>query len=403
MLNVAAEGLTPCAFATSNLDQGAMPTTSPSPDPVRAWLAALLRGEEAGTAPAEAGLLDAARAEGVLALCHDRLRRSPAWTRYPETLRAALSRHACQDVAVEMARAAELREVLDALARQDLPVLLLKGAALAYTLYPEPHLRDRCDADLLLPSRDDAERARRVLQGLGYQQPMAVPGDLISYELACYKTDRGGLTHALDVHWRMSNAALFAERFTFAELAAVAVPVPALGPRARGLGPTHALLLACMHRLASLGGGIADRLIWLYDIHLLVQRFTEEHWRQFATLAEARGVCGPCRDGLDSARRWLGTNPPDAVLIRLRTGADREGFDPRQIRPRWRYEWLTFRALPSTAVRLRWLGQHLFPAAGYLRGQYGFRNPLWLPWFYGARIVRGVGKLCRQGRSINSR
>jgi hypothetical protein len=50
---------------------------SPSPDPVKAWLAALMRGVEPGPMPDEAMLLDTARAEGVLALCHDRLRRSP--------------------------------------------------------------------------------------------------------------------------------------------------------------------------------------------------------------------------------------------------------------------------------------------------------------------------------------
>jgi hypothetical protein len=61
-------------------------------------------------------------------------------------------------------------------------------------------------------------------------------------------------------------------------------------------------------------------------------------------------------------------------------------------------EWLTFRALPSTAVRLRWLGQHLFPATGYIRGQYDVRHPLRLPWFYGVRFVRGVGKLFHQRR-----
>jgi hypothetical protein len=136
-----------------------MPTISPSSDPVKAWLAALLRGAEPGPAPEESVLLDTARAEGVLALCHDRLRRSPAWEHYPETLRAALTRHTYQEVAVEMMRAAELREVLTALARAGLPVLLLKGAALAHTLYPEPHLRERCDTDLLLPSRNEAERA----------------------------------------------------------------------------------------------------------------------------------------------------------------------------------------------------------------------------------------------------
>ncbi|MCU0809137.1 MAG: hypothetical protein MUC53_14875, partial [Candidatus Contendobacter sp.] len=95
-----------------------MTTLSPSPDPVKAWLAALLRGAEPGPMPDEAALLATAQAEGVLALCHERLRRSPTWTQYPETLRAALTRRACQEVAVEMLRAAELRAVLEALARQ---------------------------------------------------------------------------------------------------------------------------------------------------------------------------------------------------------------------------------------------------------------------------------------------
>ena len=232
---------------------------SPSLNPVKAWLAALLRGEEPGPMPDESVLLDTARAEGVLALCHDRLRRSPAWEQYPATLRAALTRDAYQAVAVEMIRAAELRDVLAALARAGLPVL--KGAALAYTLYPEPHLRERCDTDLLLPSRDEAERAWRVLQTLGYQQPNAVSGDLIVYQLNCYKTSQGGLTHAVDVQWRLSKTALFAESFSFAELAAAAVSVPALGLNVHSLGLVHALLMACIHRIGHLPDGSADRLI----------------------------------------------------------------------------------------------------------------------------------------------
>jgi hypothetical protein len=374
-----------------------MTTLSPSPDPVKAWLAALLCSAEPGPMPDEAALLATARAEGVLALGHDRLRRSPAWTQYPETLRAALTRYAYQEVAVEMVRAAELREVLEALAREGLAVLLLKGAALAYTLYPEPHLRNRCDTDLLLPSREEAERAWRVLQTLGYQRPDAIPGDLLCSELGCYKTIQGGLTHVLDVHWRLSGATLFAERLTFAELAAAAVPILALGPQARGLSVVHALLLACLHRVAHSREGAADRLIWLYDIHRLTQRLTDEEWQQLATLAAERALCGPCCDGLSSARRWFGTTLPDEILSRLRAGADRERFDPGQIRQPWRLEWLTFRALPSIAMRLRWLGQYLFPNADFMRDQYGFRNLLWLPWFYGVRIARGIAKRFRQG------
>ena len=376
----------------------ASPST-PSPDSVRAWLAAVVRGVEPGAMPPdEARLLDTARAEGVLALCHHQLRRSPAWTQYPETLREALTRHARQAVAVDLMRAAELRDVLAALAQAGLPVLLLKGAALAYTLYPEPHLRDRCDADLLVPSRDEAERACRVLQTLGYQRPNAVTGDLIVHEISYYKTVHGGLTHALDIHWRLNNATLLSERFTFAELAAAVMPIPALGPHANDLGSVHALLLACMHRVAHLPAGNADRLIWLYDIHLLAQRMTDEQWQWWLTLAEERGVCGPCLDGLRTVQMVFEAIPPDEILRRLRAGADREGwFNPRLARKRWYLEWLSFRALPSTSARLRWLGQYLFPDADYIRRKYGFRHSLWLPWFYGVRIVQGIAKQIWQG------
>lgn len=369
-----------------------MPTLSPPLDPVKLWLARLLRGAEPGALPDESALLKVARAEGVLALCQYHWRRSPAWAQVPAALQAALTRCVHQEVAVELARTVALRAVLAALAQAGLPVLLIKGAALAHTIYPQPYLRSRCDTDLLVPSREEAERVGRVLQTIGYQQPLSMymSCDLVSYELGCYKTSPGGWTQALDVHWRLANNALFAERLTFPELAAAAVPLPALGPHAQGLGLAHALLLACIHRMANMQVGNANRLIWLYDIHRLAQGLTDQQWQQIVILAEERALCGPCCDGLDSARQWFATTLPDAILNRLRAGADREGFDPRPFQSLWRFNWLTFRTLPSNTMRLRWLSQYLFPSASYMRSKYGFNSSLWLPWFHAVRIVRGI-------------
>lgn len=367
-----------------------MPTLSPPLDPVKLWLARLLRGEEPGALPDESALLRVARAEGVLALCQYHWRRSPAWGQASPALQAELTRCVHQEVAVELARTVELRAVLAALAQAGLPVLLIKGSALAHTLYPQPYLRSRCDTDLLVPSRAEAERAWQVFQTLGYRRAATVAGDLISYELGCYKTGPRGLTHALDVHWRPSNHVLFAERLTFPELAAAAIPLPALGPDAQGLGLVHALLLACIHRMVNMPVGNANRLIWLYDIHRLAQGLTDQQWQQIVILAEERALCGPCCDGLDNARLWFATTLPDAVLNRLRAGADREGFDPHLFQSLWRFSWLTLRTLPSYTMRLRWLGQYLFPSASYMYSKYGINSSLWLPWFYAVRIVRGT-------------
>jgi hypothetical protein len=40
----------------------------------------------------------------------------------------------------------------------------------------------------------------------------------------------------------------------------------------------------------------------------------------------------------------------------------------------------------------------MFPEADYMRRKYDFQHPGWLPWFYGVRFVRGVGKLFHQRR-----
>ncbi len=57
-----------------------------------------------------------------------------------------------------------------------------------------------------------------------------------------------GIAHNIDLHWRISDQQSFAWLFSFAELAAAAVPVPALNRHALRLGNAHALLLCLLHR-----------------------------------------------------------------------------------------------------------------------------------------------------------
>ena len=356
-------------------------------------LAKLLRGDDPGALPDEKVLLKAAQAEGVTALCHDHLRHSPIWEACSESLRASLTQITYQEAALEMLRAEELRKVLALLAEHGLPVLILKGAALAYTLYPKPHLRSRCDTDLLLPSREEAERVWQLLQLLGYQRIEPIPGNLINYEFTCYKFDSRKLTYTLDIHWRVSNSTLFAERFTFNELFNDSLPVLTMGPHAYCLSLHHAFLLAAMHRFLNIHMGTANRLIWLNDIHKLTQLCNEKCWKQIIALAKERSLCGPCLNTLRNAQEWLATYLPDAILDELQTGANREGFNPRHASTRWSLELLTFRKLPSNLIRLRWLIQHLFPATACIHNRYSFRYSFLLPWFYSVRIIRFFWKI----------
>jgi hypothetical protein len=86
--------------------------------------------------------------------------------------------------------------------------------------------------------------------------------------------------------------------FSYEELRARAQPLPELAPQAFAACPVDALLLACMHRCGHKQApyyvdGVAhysgDRLIWLYDIHLLAVKLTSVEWHQFIDRATRKG------------------------------------------------------------------------------------------------------------------
>jgi hypothetical protein len=79
-------------------------------------------------------------------------------------LQALVLRHAV----LHRARTAAVMEMLEAFERHAIDAILLKGAALAWMIYPSPALRPMSDMDVLVP-RAAGDSAQRVLRGLRYQ------------------------------------------------------------------------------------------------------------------------------------------------------------------------------------------------------------------------------------------
>ena len=164
----------------------------------------------------------------------------------------------------------------------------------------------------------------RVLEALGYRRRNGVSGALVSYEDLYCRND-GTVEHAVDLHWRVNNAQVFARALSHDEMHARSVPVPQLGEAAHALCPPHALLLACMHRAAHLGadGHDADRLIWLYDIHLLARGMDANEWQQFADLCVARAMRRITLDALSCTHEALAT----VFCLAAATGTRDRGAD----------------------------------------------------------------------------
>lgn len=352
--------------------------TLPIPAHLREPLRAALRGEAAGWPSLGEDEVRLLVDHGVAPLVY-------AVQPLPELRGAAI--HAA---ALESLRAEDLRGVLSAVDG----LVITKGTALAYDVYAAPELRPRGDVDLLV-SREQAEATIAAFRGLGYRDQLTSGDEHGVRQVTLSRTDGHGIRHDYDLHWDVANTPLFASALTFERLETI--PLPRLGPHARGLAYADALLLACIHRVAHHHDN--ERLIWLVDIALLRDRMSaEEHRRFWRQAAEAR-VVGVCRRSIELADEWLSrpsAHRAEDFLSRDELTRDEpsQAFLDRGLT--YGGEMLAnFRALPWRA-RAQRLWQLAFPPAAFLRQSFGTHNRLLLPWLYVRRGVRGVARLFRR-------
>jgi hypothetical protein len=349
---------------------------------MRARVCAHLRDDAAADTPVPPSVLLAAREEGVFLLLADRL----GWEPFADELRDA--------AVVDALRTLELRTVLAALGEGGIPSVLLKGAALAYTCYPRPELRPRADTDLLIPE-NARDRVASVLSRLGYRRPSEIDGDVAVGQFHFVKINAQGLEHVLDVHWRLSNVRAFADVLTYEELARAAVVVPALGAHAWAPTAVHALLVACIHRVAHHAD--TTHLLWLFDVHVLARSLTERDRQAFVALASAKRVRAVCArtltlaedafGGLDVA--WIDSLAP--VDSREEPTAAFVGGGMRQV------DILKSDLRASSwGSKVQLLREHLFPSASYMRERYPGWPAFLLPLAYARRVVTGAPRWLRR-------
>jgi hypothetical protein len=345
-------------------------------------LCAVLCGEQVDWPPAGdsdfyRALTEQAAYHGVAALLCHLLKPTPTWDGFPTGAREALLLRLRQSGAIELARRHDLEALLAALQRAGVGVLMLKGAALAYTLYPEPYLRSRADTDLFIDTVD-IRQIKQVFTKLGYE---LVGQTYKSHQFNSLRREFGQGTVNYDVHWRSNNRALYARVIGCEEAMRESLPVPGL-PWARALKPPLALLQACMHRAADPNHD-PDRLVWLYDIHLLVSTMTATELQDFATRAVDENLQLICRDALDRAGARFATPLPAAVQELLAAPLRKMPALERRLKESHLGLVVNDLAeLPDWRSRAALLREYLAPPGEYLLDRYGKSGRSWVPWLY---------------------
>lgn len=300
----------------------------------------------------------------------------------PAEIRSAISQQALGETMWDLRHRQILTALLEAIAGAGIKAVILKGTALAYGCYPAPSLRPRGDTDVLVQV-DTMTSIRGVMAGQGFTRIPDInadaPDSLVRQESWSRGMPDGG-EHSIDLHKEVMNIWNLAHAFDSDSVFRASQPIPTLSPFARMMGFPHAIYHSCLHRAVhiknpyyvgekSYFGG--DRLIWLYDIHLMIPRLTAEDQEQLIGFCRRDGTADLCLDALVDAQERLGTSVPEFLMARLAAAATRDG--PRRYLehdPEWRRMLADLAAIPRIRDRLRFLRALIFPPPSFMRAKY---------------------------------
>jgi hypothetical protein len=240
----------------------------------------------------------------------------------PQTFLSRLGRASHIALYLAMHRREELVKILDLLSRTGIEPVLLKGAALASTVYEDPALRTMNDLDLLM--RDsEIPAAARALQALSYRQlyrsSLADPGKREAFYgkhhhatpliaprgRAIVELHRHIVSMGEDGFYDVEKIRARARRITIEGR-------PALVP-----SPADLVLHTCLH--LSYSDRFVGKLRDLIDLHETISIYGDRiDWGAMLSEIPSEAAARCLYSCLDLARRLYGTPVPEDFLHELR-------------------------------------------------------------------------------------
>ena len=205
----------------------------------------------------------------------------------------------------------ELSKVLTALRNNDIPVIVLKGAALAKLIYQNIPLRPMNDVDLLVKGQD-IWKTDKILSQLGYESDIAFLLSKRHSQWTQHVTYKGRNT-LIEVHpdriYELPNLNPWAN----------AAAVTIASAEVLILGPEDFLLHLCLHLDRHLRNDRSTRLIWWCDIEAVLKHYRRElNWEYTMRIAKEHRVEGAVHRILHVVHQELGGYVPPHVLSQLK-------------------------------------------------------------------------------------
>jgi len=201
-----------------------------------------------------------------------------------------------------------LFQCLEALARDGIVPVLLKGYGLALRCYPDPLHRPMTDVDLLV-APDELHRAEAALAQIGLKKNEQLEAFQLKHH---HHLNFYGTLGSVELHFRAITG--FGGAIDARRLLERAIEDSLEGRRVRYLRPEDELAYLATHATQHLFKGVA----WLYDLKLFIRRHPALDWQSVISVARENGMQTPVYFALRTSQSALGAEVPDSVLARLR-------------------------------------------------------------------------------------
>jgi len=284
----------------------------------------------------------------------------------------------------------ELGAVLRRFADAGIDVLILKGAALASTIYHNPALRPMDDVDLMV-RREETYRAVQALGSMGYEPDLVerCAGYAVAYEDQASFVRLSAERPKVELHWFLFNPVQYQPVVPVGWFWESARLCEIDGLLARTLGCEAEVLYLCAH-IWQHAGARRLRLLWLHDIAEVVARRAPDLDRGLLRARAWRyGLLHVLEPVLGCVREEWRCPVPEDELARLRQELDRAKRAPEAYVP-LRKHWLSLASIAGWRARARFVACNLVPSASYMARHYGVLRKELLPLCYAYRWARGA-------------
>ena len=242
---------------------------------------------------------------GIIPLFAFHVRTWPEASRPPQEIMEYLNRLFLLAAVRNLRAGQQIQVITNALKDAGIPVILLKGHALARTVYPDPALRQSSDIDLLVRPQN-LFGAEEILENMGYACPLKTHFLSFEEQHDIFRPPGNGL--AVELHWVTDHAYDMVPGGWQDDAFVRRIPIRSGGLSCDTFSHPDHLLYIAFHNIFQ---HATMRLDWIYDTSLLAGQIrTADDWHNLGHQSVEHHMRIPMEIALTSAALWTGCEFP---------------------------------------------------------------------------------------------